>query len=354
MTSRCRRPAPSRGFTLIELLVVIAIIAVLIALLLPAVQAAREAARRSQCVNNLKQIGLACMNYESAHGSLPLGRVMNGPMDVAFNCDYGTQGAPRGWSLFALILANMEQSTVYNALNFHFASAESMGAFGHAGAVNSTGTGVWIASYVCPSEEGGWRQTTGTAGDRYSPSSYAANGGTWNTVGYYAGPECWQGEVSNGAFGDSTSHRISSFTDGTSNTILVGETSRFRNDPDPVFNQWTNTFYWGSNYPVENTTRPQGIAFTLPRINAPLKGGDGDLLPPGTTYPDMSDYKAWTLNVPLYKEFGQWGFRSQHPGGANFVFADGSVKFLKESIGIATYMALGTRDQGEIVSADSY
>ena len=352
MSPHPRDPRTSRGFTLIELLVVIAIIAVLIALLLPAVQAAREAARRSQCSNNLKQIALAMLNYESSHGALPMGRASNNPGDDALNCE--GLGGDRLWGAFALCLGFMEQGNVYNSFNFQFASGGAFGSFS-ASAVNSTASAAVINSYVCPDDQG-WQQITvqsPTTLARYSQTSYFPNGGTWNTVGYYPGPGCSSAEISNGPFDNQTAQRLSSITDGTSNTVMVGESNRFINDPDGSFNQWIRAGYYGSAYSA-NTTRPQGLAFTLPRINAPLMPDDYTKMPPGTEYPDTSDYKAWTLNIPYYKEFGQWGFRSRHPGGAQFVFCDGSVKFLKESISIPTYMAIGTRNQGEVVSSDAY
>ena len=347
---------PSRGFTLIELLVVIAIIAVLISLLLPAVQSAREAARRAQCTNNMKQIALAMLNYESGLGSLPMGIAMNNSSDGGANACSGAN-AGRGWGALALVLGYMEQTNVYNNLNFNFAAGGAFGAFGHAGAVNSTATVTVINTYVCPDDQS-WQQVASTSLNRYSQTSYFPSGGTWNTIGYYSGPDCWQNDVGNGAFDDSTAYKVSSFTDGTSNTILVGEASRFLNDPDTVFNEWNRELYFGSSYPGGLTTRPQGLGFEVPRINAPLYPGDYDYggigLPAGTNYPDTSDYKAWLLNIPKYKEFGQWGFRSLHPGGANFVFVDGSVHFLKETINLTTYQALGTRSFAEVISADQY
>ena len=120
--------------------------------------------------------------------------------------------------------------------------------------------------------------------------------------------------------------------------------------------------------PSGSTFRPQGFAFEVPRINAPMMSGDypggagiggttgtpgPNSLPPGTPYPDTSDYRAWLLD-PKYQKYGQWGFRSLHAGGANFLFGDGSVKFLMESINIATYQALGTRRGREVVDADAY
>src|SRR5262249_19584955 len=146
------------------------------------------------------------------------------------------------------------------------------------------------------------------------------------------------------------------FRDGMSTTIFVGEASRFRNDPDPSYNQWSRYDWFTSSYPVAQTTRPQGIAFQIPKINAPLMPGDGSQLPPETLWPVTTDYKAWSLpaNLPLYQQFGQWGFRSLHPGGANFLFGDGSVRFISQSVNPVTYMALGTRNSKEVVSADSF
>jgi prepilin-type N-terminal cleavage/methylation domain-containing protein/prepilin-type processing-associated H-X9-DG protein len=350
---------PPRGFTLIELLVVIAIIAVLISLLLPAVQSAREAARRSQCTNNMKQIALAMLNYENAQGSLPEGISQNGSQDAGSGCNYNTANTPRGWGALAFALGFMEQTNIYNSLNFSFASGGAFAPFSHAGAVNSTATVIVVSSYVCPDDQG-WQQVAATSLNRYSQTSYFPSGGTWNTLGYYSGPDCWQNDVGNGAFDDSTAYKVSAFTDGTSNTILVGESNRFLNDPDTVFNQWNRCLFFASSYPSPQgaTTRPQGLAYEVPRINAALFPDDGDYggvgLPAGTTYPDTSDYKSWLLNIPKYKEFGQWGFRSRHPGGANFVFTDGSVHFLKESINLTTYQALGTRSSAEVISADQY
>ena len=160
-------------------------------------------------------------------------------------------------------------------------------------------------------------------------------------------------------------------TDGLSNTIFVGETSRFRHDPDPQFNQWSRPGYYqvsDSYDPSGLTFRPQGFAFEVPRINANMKPGDypggaglggtggtpgPNALPAGTAWPDTSDYKAWAYD-PRYREYGQWGFRSQHPGGANFLFGDGSVKFLKESIDMAAYQSLGTRNGGELIGGEAY
>jgi prepilin-type N-terminal cleavage/methylation domain-containing protein/prepilin-type processing-associated H-X9-DG protein len=332
-----------RGFTLIELLVVIAIIGVLVALLMPAVQSAREAARRSQCLNNLKQIGIAIASYETERKVLPLGASMYGPSDAKSGCTDGSIHGPRQWGLMVYILPQMEQRNVYNSLNFTFSAG---GTFGTANAslINSTALSTIVASYVCPSDQPMVPQV-GTAQTSYFPSA-----GTWNILYYRAGPDCWQQPQGNGPFDSSQSYRVQQVTDGVSQTIYVGESSRYLHDPDPNFNQWGRVYVFNSSF-GGSTTRPQGFGFEVPRLNAPLMPNDGASLPPANP---PQDYKAWTQNIPLYKEFGQWGYRSMHPGGAQFLFGDGSVRFLKSSINPTIYQSLGTRAGKEIVSADAY
>ncbi|WP_315850756.1 DUF1559 domain-containing protein [Singulisphaera sp. GP187] len=348
------------GFTLIELLVVIAIIAVLIALLLPAVQAAREAARQSQCRNNLKQIGLAIANYESAHTTLPMGAVLQSATDADSDCGgaftKSGPGAPRDFTMLALILPHMEQATAYNSINFQLRADGAYIGGVNAGAVNSTGLLTTIATFLCPSDD--LRSSKlGPGPVAYSQTSYFPSGGTWNTIAYYAGPKCSDLEVGNGAFDAKTAYPMAAFVDGTSSTIAVGESARFRNDPDWFCNNWSVYGYF-SSMAGGSTTRPQGFAYEVPRINANMMVGDysgGGLhpLPPETHWPDVSDYKAWAINS-AYLEYGQWGFRSQHPAGAQFLFGDGSVRFLKNSINPSVYRSLGTRNGAEVISADAF
>jgi prepilin-type N-terminal cleavage/methylation domain-containing protein/prepilin-type processing-associated H-X9-DG protein len=330
-----------RGFTLIELLVVIAIIAVLIALLLPAVQAAREAARRAQCVNNMKQLGLAIANYESSNGTYPQG-------SMYFRED-GTQsaadcGAPKQFSMFAAILPFVEKGTIYNALNYSQVTNSLQ---------NYTGLATQVGSYICPSD---FKQTPFTfPNNGYGQISYAGNSGSKDIFRWYFGcPAAPSYNNVNGPFVYDSAYRISDVSDGTSNTIFVGEQNRFKNDPDSVFQSWSRMAWFSSN---NGATRLNGLGNVVPTINAPF------------TVPDVSPSPLafdWDFDSSLpHYTMGQYGFRSQHPGGANFLFGDGSVKFLKQTIqnygpvvnGQLTrgvYRNLGTKDGGEVVSSDSF
>ena len=185
-----------RGFTLIELLVVIAIIAVLIALLLPAVQAAREAARRAQCINNLKQMGLAIYNYESSVGGYPIGvytyAAEDGPSTN--NCAWA-----RGHSMFTYILSQFEQGTIYNSINLNMAAGGGSSTNGaNALLTNSTAFNNVLQSYICPSDLPQLARISGS-GNYYSPISYAGSAGTYDIFRWWYG--CPTEIPPNGAFG---------------------------------------------------------------------------------------------------------------------------------------------------------
>ena len=350
-----------RGFTLIELLVVIAIIGVLIALLLPAVQAAREAARRAQCTNNMKQIGLALHNYESSFGSFPPGVITwtENPLNCA--------ASQRGFTAQALFLGNMEGTNIYNAINFsHTAGGfDEYGVSG--GIINRTALITQINSYVCPSDLKQTPYDLTQSKNGYSQTSYAASSGNRDIFRWYCGCPAGRGgfctggvEIEpDGAFGKNFTFKISDILDGTSSTIFYGETSRFKNDPDQVFNSWSRGLWFGS---AGGGDRPQGLASTVMKMNAPFlpNNSSGATAP---TYSITGDVDSWLFD-PAFLQMGQFGFRSFHPGGANFLFGDGSVHFLKETINmgspdytqrkIGVFRSLATRAGGEVLNSSDY
>jgi prepilin-type N-terminal cleavage/methylation domain-containing protein/prepilin-type processing-associated H-X9-DG protein len=354
------RRRPRTGFTLIELLVVIAIIGVLIALLLPAVQAAREAARRAQCTNNLKQIALAAHNYESANGSFPIGNrglqlVYPGlpPCGILDGSAY-----PIGHTAFVFILPYMEDTAQYNAYNL----VRTYDSYS-----NVTGISTKVAAYICPTDTDASPDPTGTI--TVTQASYGTARGLWETLafnwattatlpdpnGLYAST-CNQGP-GDGMFSVEWSHKISSVTDGLSNTFLFGEMSRFRNEPPGsnfLFNLIGGIWVgppWNAKSPFwPNDIRTTSGATAVPKLNAP----------PDTTgnvqmacFATASFPPDW-ITVPACQYLGQFGFRSLHPGGGNFAMADGSVRFVKDSINVPTYRALATRAGAEVVGADQY
>jgi len=334
-----------RGFTLIELLVVISIIGILFGLLLPAVQGAREAARRVQCVNNLKQIGLGLSNYEAVHGSFPPGSITY--QESPLNC----AAVRRGHSLFTFILREIEQSPIYNAVNFDFAAVGTQGSMS-AGAINNTAFTSRVSPYICPSDyvQVPWtnklQSPDAQSFNAFSQSSYAGMVGTIDIFRWWCGcPSTLTdgfvcvGQVElkpDGAFGNNYGFPVTAFRDGLSQTLLVGEFARFRNDPDQIFNQWNSALYYFST--MSGVSRPQGLASAVPRINA-------DLRIPDYIFKSPVD---WKLD-PENQNLGQFGFRSQHPGGVNFLYADGSVRFVKETIYSSVYWALSTREGAEVI-----
>jgi len=363
---RRSRSSRRRGFTLIELLVVIAIIAVLIALLLPAVQAAREAARRAQCTNNLKQLGLALANYHDQFGAYPPGAIAEDSKGI-----WGGGQNILAWR--ALILPQIEGGNTYNAINLslHFSS--------QSGGVQATAYYTVSSSYLCPSDAtnstagtglvafggttgnypngdpppklGSTAQAVpvsnyaGSFGDNYCIGPLTGTGGPWETpVG--TNPPVGLPKIGwSGFWGTSFNDQIvrpggqlrgffayridgiapvniASVTDGTSNTIMVGET---------IPAQAADSNFWVNNGCCFGTTVPIGWQTTL-----------------------ATNVDFGTNNWKSRFSYASKGAKSFHPGGANFLFGDGSVRFLKQSIAMGTYCALGSRNGGEVVSSDAF
>jgi prepilin-type N-terminal cleavage/methylation domain-containing protein/prepilin-type processing-associated H-X9-DG protein len=366
---RCRP-----GFTLIELLVVIAIIAVLIALLLPAVQAAREAARRIQCVNKLKQIGLALQNYHSAVGSFPIGESW---AKTTPGATYG--GNP--WSSHAQMLSYLEQAPVYNAINFSFAPAQALNLAYY---TNSTILYSRLDVFICPSD-GVSPTTVGSARLDFNCNYVGSTGTTIEAVGSTLQSVSIQQTTGIFGFDNPGVHgvpfyRMASVTDGTSNTIaysehLVGGDAAITDvrrasfggvpqvaavvsqDAWPLYPQVVQALAACAAYAQANAGTTSSAVGDTDGGCTWLDGYMGSTLFNTITPPNNPQY-AWgsCQGDPLYV-WGLAGFvnsTSNHPGGANFCFVDGSVHFLKSSISIQTYWSLGTRGNGEVISSDSY
>jgi prepilin-type N-terminal cleavage/methylation domain-containing protein/prepilin-type processing-associated H-X9-DG protein len=316
-----------RGFTLIELLVVIAIIAVLIALLLPAVQAAREAARRTQCANNLKQIGLALHNYHSVVESFPPG-LLSTP-----NSTTGDNAGP-GWGWAAMILPQLEQAAVFNAINFGLPIEAPD---------NSTARLTKINTFVCPSDASFVSQftvvdvstsitTLGAQICDVASSNYVGCFGKSDPSSLYGGPNTTDPppgrDHGEGLFFRNRSIRIAEILDGTSQTLAVGEKSQ-----NLARATWTGA--------VTNAAVP----ITELQAEGGLSPEGGDALVVAHT---------GEIDGPNSRPAHADQFWSRHPGGAQFTFADGSVRFIKEKRPLPIFQALATRQGGEIVSADSY
>jgi prepilin-type N-terminal cleavage/methylation domain-containing protein/prepilin-type processing-associated H-X9-DG protein len=330
-----------RGFTLIELLVVIAIIAVLIALLLPAVQAAREAARRAQCVNNLKQLGIAMHNYSGAVGTFPIGRQgINRPAGDNGYVGGDTKGTNhrRTWALS--ILGYVEQGSLFNAVNFTAAYNQPP---------NQTVCSTFVGTYACASDPNVVTDIDNTALN-LRQANYMPN---WGNATYYqdaynnpytTGPG--QPVTFGGApFALDRSFGIEAIIDGTSNTLLMSEvigcipsgtTAAAADHRGMVYNDDHNCTMF-MTYTAPNSRTPDlvpGYCVYPLGTNPPCVSQTGSTEPAGTP----------SFNAA----------RSYHPGGVSALYADGSVKFAKNSINLPVWQALSTTRGNEVISADAY
>ena len=327
--SRC---FPSRAFTLLELLVVIAIIGVLIGLLLPAVQKIREAANRVKCANNLKQFALACHYYQDTKKAYPPGGLVlpNGPdwSDIDWSANKGT------WLVFTL--PYMEQNNLYRQIpNLAVPHFDSIGAAERAGVLPQT-----LPMFRCPSDgfrlDAPYCNYVGSLGPQclddkcgYTPFAVYCNKPEW---GYRASPP--DASSSNpddvrGMFGRSGAKiTLDDVTDGTSNTLFLGEAL-----PDENAHMQVTNWYTMYGTQVNSTIIP---------INYPISEEDDSWCGQAFAGPAHSKINN---NV-------SWGFKSRHPGGANFAFVDGSVRFIQQDIDHKLYQLLGCRNDHQPASPE--
>jgi len=332
LSSRPRR----RAFTLIELLVVIAIIAVLIALLLPAVQAAREAARRSQCINNLKQMGIAQHNYHDVTGSFPWGFGYTGWND---------------WSGQVMVLPYMEQGSLYNAINFTTGGAQiNVAANG-----NQTIQRIQVQTFLCPSDP--IRLTNVEA-----HTSYVGNGGSTGMSLLNQSP--FMGPLSWSPVRTMKAANIAGILDGTSNTAMYSE----------------KVMGTGTNNNAADTSSPSSAVYTMavpPILDDPTSNYQTCKAVSPTTGTKVSNHSPglyYSVGYAIDSRYnhvmppnsiscewqGTWDNRgaysatSRHSGGVNVLFGDGTVKFIKATINPQTWWALGTQANNETVSSSDY
>ncbi|MBB03672.1 MAG: DUF1559 domain-containing protein [Rubinisphaera brasiliensis] len=327
-------PLRTRGFTLIELLVVIAIIAILVALLLPAVQQAREAARRSACKNNLKQIGLALHNYHDTHGSFPPGRVRNSTCGVN-----SWQTSNITW--LARILPQMEQSAIYDSIDFE-RGCESNGATGANGPHDDNPGGARrqvVAAYRCPSEPGNggvrWTAPDGTEVSGTAPSNSFASG---NYSGCVGATSREGGSNPAGIFGTNSNVRIRDITDGTSNTVIVGEVIiGFPHLGGNPTGTQPHELCATTGSPNTSSTRQTGFSwFYGERPNAAWFSANTS---PNSELWDCAGNTNYT----------NFATRSQHKGGAQVCLADGSTRFVSENVDLETWRNAGDKSDAQVL-----
>lgn len=334
------RTVRTLGFTLVELLVVIAIIGILVGLLLPAVQAAREAARRMECSNNLKQMGLALHNYHDSHKVFPPALLGSGRYNSAsYHAANGGVKNTTGW---ALILPYVEQTALADQWDFNVCSSMDS-PYGHAVAGNDTmNDGLFNAQLdmlACPSDPTSTEVVNSGAGGTgfYSRRNARRASYLWSTGGFtdYSAPWSLYGsDIRQGMFGNDGAANFAALLDGTANSIAIGEAV-------------------GGRFKTSTSYGPWGMTGCHTGIHGYVPGGSSTQLTAALAAPYTAN---WNINAAYNNDALRrtyaWVFSSIHPGGAQFVFGDGSVHFLSETIDYLTLQQLAYIHDGQVINGE--
>jgi len=332
-----------QGFTLIELLVVIAIIAILVALLLPAVQQAREAARRTQCKSNLKQIGIALHNYHDLHSKLPISVAVDGAASSATQlADTGSNGGE--WSIQARLMPLMEQANLFMQVDLDLAYTDPR---------NIIAPITRMPGNLCPSEVKDRQRTDSSGNPVHYPLNYGFNGGSWN---FWNNATRQNGD---GVFGPNMSLKFEHITDGTSNTLAFSEVKAF------------TPYFRDGSLGTAALPDPNTLAASIGGPNFKDSSGhtewvDGRIhqsgfttvFTPNTVVPHISSGTTYDVDFTSCREempactgptYAAVTSRSHHVGMVHSLMADGAVKAISDTIDAGTWSRLGARDDGEVL-----
>ena len=335
-----------RGFTLIELLVVIAIIAVLIALLLPAVQQAREAARRTQCRNNLKQLGLALHNYESNLETFPPNLVPGG------NFGYSAGN----WGVLAFLSPYLDQSNVYNSMNLNAPTYAATAPYAIADASNAKAASLIVPVFLCPSDK------ATSLGDGYGvtslgPANYCANMGSGINT-YNGAPANGSPYNADGVMFANSKIRIADIIDGTSNTACMSESilgEGPRSSPGAIPNDEKRSYAYLSTYQssLDDTSCASPSVWNVQDLRQFL-WYSGEIRNTSYSHYYTPNSKKWDCVTNAYAlgytAIGWKAARSRHVGGVNLLVCDGSVRFISDNISDVVWKGLSTRGGSEVLN----